>query len=77
MCLFDNGSVWRSLLAEDYSIFVFFIFKNHKNNKLIISHIYFPQKGTLTVTPGMGGEGPFRTPNHKQSQQISTNNKSK
>ena len=32
-------------------------------------YICFPQKGTLTLTPGMGmGGGPFRTPNPPNSQ---------
>ena len=60
--------------------FSFFHFLNHKNNNLIISHIYSPQKGTLTVTPGMGGRdhlGPQITNNLNKSQQITKANSAK
>ena len=42
----------------------FHFFNFHKNHKTSIIFSFFPPKGTLTLTPGMGVVvgGPFRTP---------------
>ena len=38
-----------------------------KNRTNHLCNMFFPRKGTLTLTPGMGGEhlGPLNRPNHK------------
>ena len=54
--------------------FQFFPQKSNKHKKTYYFPYFSPQKGTLTLTPGMGWGGPFRTPKNLQKSPKNSKN---